>query len=132
MEISVDDRLAILDLIARYNRTIDTNDGECWAGTFTADGVFNGPAGQAQGRAQLIALCHELAEQFPGGFHMTDNHLFELAGDVVRHTCHLSFQIPGEDGTQIWLLGYDDEIVNEGGDWKFRVRNVGPLSTPAP
>ena len=59
--------------------------------------------------------------------HFTDNHLFEQDGGLVRHRCFLSFQVPVEDRTEIWLLGYEDEIAKVDGEWRFRVRRVGPL-----
>ncbi len=125
--ISIEDRMAILDLAARYNYAVDTGAGEAFADTFTADGVFDGPAGHAEGRAALVAFCGLLAEQFAGGMHFTDNHLFDVEGDVVQHKCFLSFQVPGDGGTEIMLLGYEDEIVQIDGAWKFRLRRVGPL-----
>jgi len=125
--ISIEDRMAILELATRYNYAVDTGAGEAFANTFTAEGVFDGPAGHAAGRAALVVFCGELAVQFPGGMHFTDNHLFDVDGDVVRHKCFLSFQVPGENGTEPWLLGYEDEVVKEDGEWKFQLRKVGPL-----
>jgi hypothetical protein len=66
MPLSTEDRLAILDLVARYNTTWDLGvpDGAArWASTFTDDGVFeievHGPEGlekqTASGRAELEA-----------------------------------------------------------------------------
>ena len=102
--ISLDDRMAILDLCSRYNYYVDTASSEAWADTFTADGLFDGPAGRAEGRAELVAFCDGLAVQFPGGMHFTDNHLFEEAGEAVHHRCFLSFQVPTDSGTDVMLL----------------------------
>lgn len=125
--ISIEDRMAILDLGARYNYHVDTGASEAWADTFTADGVFDGPAGHAEGRDALVAFCEQLAKDYPGAMHFTDNHLFEQDGEVVQHRCFLSFQVPGDTGTDVMLLGYEDEIVKVDGEWRFRVRRVGPL-----
>lgn len=126
--IPIDDRMAILDLCARYNYAVDTCAAEEWADTFTADGTFGGPAGSAEGREQLVAFCFELNEMFPGAMHFNDNHLFEPDGKVMRHKCFLSMQTPGEDGTSVMALGYEDEVVKEGGEWRFKSRRVGPLT----
>ena len=96
--ISIDDRMAILDLCARYNYFVDTDRAEQWADTFTSDGIFDGPAGHAEGRDELIAFCHMFAAQAPGGMHFTDNHLFDVRDDVVLHRCFLSFQQPTDEG----------------------------------
>jgi hypothetical protein len=125
--ISIEDRLAILDLCARYNYLIDTGISEAWADTFTPDGVFEGPAGYAKGRADLVAFCNRVAKDYQGAMHFTDSHLFETDGDLVQHRCFLSFQVPIEDRTDIWLLGYEDEITRGDGEWRFRARRVAPV-----
>ncbi|MYD74123.1 MAG: nuclear transport factor 2 family protein [Chloroflexi bacterium] len=124
-KISLEDRFAIIDLCSVYNYTVDQADGEGWAATFTEDGVFAGPAGQAEGREALVAFCGQLAEAFPGGMHFTDNHLFEIDGDTCQHKCFLDFKVPSPDGSVASvLLGYEDVIVKVNGEWLFQRRDV--------
>ena len=124
-KISLEDRFAIIDLCSVYNYTVDQADGEGWAATFTEDGVFAGPAGQAEGREALVAFCGQLAEAFPGGMHFTDNHLFEIEGDTCQHKCFLDFKVPSPDGSVASvLLGYEDVIVKVDGEWLFQRRDV--------
>ena len=124
-KISLEDRFAIIDLCSVYNYTVDQADGEGWAATFTEDGIFNGPAGQAEGREALVAFCGQLAEAFPGGMHFTDNHLFELDGDTCQHKCFLDFKVPSLDGSVASvLLGYEDIVVKVDGEWLFQRRDV--------
>lgn len=124
-KISLEDRFAIIDLCSVYNYTVDQADGEGWAGTFTEDGIFNGPAGQAEGREALVAFCGQLAEAFPGGMHFTDNHLFEVDGDTCQHKCFLDFKVPSPDGSVASvLLGYEDIVVKVNGEWLFKRRDV--------
>jgi hypothetical protein len=124
-KISLEDRFAIIDLCSVYNYTVDQADGEGWAATFTEDGVFAGPAGQAEGRDNLVAFCGQLAEAFPGGMHFTDNHLFEIDGDTCQHKCFLDFKVPSPDGSVASvLLGYEDIVVRVDGEWLFQRRDV--------
>ena len=124
-KISLEDRFAIIDLCSVYNYTVDQADGEGWAATFTEDGIFHGPAGQAEGREALVAFCGQLAEAFPGGMHFTDNHLFEVDGDTCQHKCFLDFKVPSPDGSVASvLLGYEDVIVKVDGEWLFQRRDV--------
>ncbi len=125
--ISIDDRMAILDLCAEYNYYIDTGESEKWADTFTADGVFDGAVGKAEGRDALVAFSKQFGIDYPGAMHFTDNHLFEQDGDAMKHKCFLSFQVPSDGGTNLILVGYEDELVRVDGTWKFRSRRVGPL-----
>ena len=123
--ISLEDRFAITDLCSVYNYTVDQADGEGWAATFTEDGIFNGPAGQAEGREALVAFCGQLAEAFPGGMHFTDNHLFDVDGDTCEHKCFLDFKVPSPDGSVASvLLGYEDIVVKVDGEWLFKRRDV--------
>ena len=46
---------------------------------------------------------------------------------MVRRRCLLSWQVPAEERTDIWLRAYEDGIVKRHGEWRFRVRPVGPL-----
>ena len=41
------------------------------------------------------------------------------------HFTHI-WQVPKDDTTGIWLLAYDDEIVRQDGQWRFRLRRVAP------
>ncbi len=126
--IDINDRMAILDLCASYNYLFDTCAAEEWAATFTADGVFEGPAGRAQGPEALAEFCRNTNAQYPGGMHFTDNHLFEQDGDAVRHKCFLSMQVPSPEGTQTLLLTYEDELRRVDGEWRFASRLCRPLS----
>jgi len=125
--ISIDDRMAILDLCAEYSYYIDTGESEKWADTFTADGAFDGTVGRAQGRDALVAFSEQFGRDYPGAMHFTDNHLFEPDGEAMKHKCFLSFQVPSDGGTSLTLVGYEDELVRVDGAWKFRSRRVGPL-----
>ena len=123
--ISLEDRFTIIDLCSVYNYAVDQGDGPAWAGTFTPDGIFSGPAGHSEGRDALIAFGDGFAEQFPGGMHFTDNHLFDVVGEEVHHKCFLDFKIPSTDGSvTTMLLGYEDVIVRHEGEWRFKRRDV--------
>ena len=127
--INIDDRMAILDLCARYNYAFDTGAAEEWAKTFTADGSFDGPAGKASGADELAEFCVEAGKQFAGAMHFTDNHLFDVGEDCVHHRCFLNLQMPTETGTESMLLAYVDELVEVAGEWLFRSRVVAPLNS---
>jgi hypothetical protein len=126
--IDIDDRMAILDLCARYNYFFDTGAAQDWANTFTSDGTFDGPAGQAQGSDELVEFCTNAGKQFAGAMHFTDNHLFDGTGALIRHRCFLCLQMPSDSGTDVMLLAYEDEVAKVDGDWKFRSRRVAPLN----
>ena len=51
--IGTDDRLAILDMLARYCWLVDAGDGDGWANLWTEDGAFTGIPTPLRGRDQL-------------------------------------------------------------------------------
>ena len=61
MILTVEDRTAIHDLLARYCWHIDQGEGDAWADLWCDDGSFTGIPEPLQGREAL--------RQMPGGFH---------------------------------------------------------------
>jgi hypothetical protein len=124
--LSLADRLAIQELIARYNWAIDTRDGVGVANTFTADGSFDGGR-IAQGRDELIAFG-ELRDRPPwpagvGSQHWVTNLVLE--GNNVRVHARSFFIRQNVDNGVVAStnLGYyHDEIVNIEGRWLFEKR----------
>ncbi len=54
MGLSFEDKAEIIELHARYNRTVDTGDAEAWAACFTPDGEFDARSAHSRGTAELI------------------------------------------------------------------------------
>jgi hypothetical protein len=122
--ITVEDRLEILELCARYNYFTDTGDAQEVARLFTSDGVFDGPPGRFEGFDAIVAFNENIYQALAGSMHFTDNHLFESRDSFIRHRCYLALNIPSKDGVKPTLMMYDDEVVKVEGEWKFRARTV--------
>jgi ketosteroid isomerase-like protein len=120
---SVDDRLAILDLAARYNQAFDYGDVEAWVATFTSDGVFATATGfTARGIEELRAFAEEAKGTAISYRHWNSSHTIEVEGDTATHTCYLMV-LSLEEAPKIWAVGrYDDELRKVNGDWRFRRR----------
>jgi hypothetical protein len=56
VKLATEDRLDILDLLARYCWLVDAGDGDGWADLWTEDGKFTGIPTPLQGRDQLRKL----------------------------------------------------------------------------
>ncbi len=127
MALSVADRLAILDLIARYNHLMDFEDTEGWADCFTADGTFEGgPKLRASGRAELVAFMRRLVARDRPARHWANNVVIEGDGDEARTTLYLLVVNLTEDGPQPAHAGvYHDTLRRVDGAWKFHERRLG-------
>ena len=57
MALSAQDRVEIIQLVARYNHAADAGDAEAWADTFTPNGVFRKDAApEVVGRPALVQM----------------------------------------------------------------------------
>lgn len=130
MPISTTDRVEIEDLVARYNKAIDTGDAESWAATFTKDGEFHGIVGDFAGTDELTAFVTEYASDeqyadFARSQHWVTNMVIDGDGDSATMFAHLMMVQPAEDGGRIILVGhYEDKLRRVDGRWLFAERNV--------
>ena len=127
MALTTEDRLAILDLAARYNFAIDRGDAEAWASTFTPEGVFDSGRGPVTGRADLEGFAREFSQgRMRGTEHWNANHVIDGDGDGdhATHRCYLNL-IRGESGESVARAKYRDDLTKVDGAWKFARRVVG-------
>jgi ketosteroid isomerase-like protein len=130
MAIDTSNRVQIEELVARYNKAIDTGDADSWADTFTEDGEFHGVVGSFHGRAELhgFAKAYATEEQyaeFASAQHWVTNMVIEGDGDDATMFSHLMMVAPAEGGGRIILVGsYEDTLRKVGGGWRFTKRVV--------
>ncbi len=131
MELTADDRFAIQDLYARYCRTVDLNDAEGWADTFTEDGRRSYcentgiPARDGRtftGRAELIGL-----QSTPRPLRVRHWHSLPVltdAGDHIHSVIYgMVVNIENELPVVIAHFTYTDELVKlADGSWRMRSR----------
>jgi hypothetical protein len=125
MSHSVEDKLAINELVAKYNMAMDHVQAADWAGTFTEDGelqIDGKPI--AKGRAALTAMVENAAKGEYRGRHWVCNSIIDGEGDTARLRMYvLSFGIIG--GITPRVMGeYDDTLVRVNGQWKFKTRRI--------
>ena len=121
--LTTEDRLAILDLTARYNYAIDSGEAKTWASTFTPDGVFDSTMGKSAGTTELEAFATGFAQKMAGTEHWVANQVIDGDGESATHRCYLQL-IKVESGESLGRAKYTDELVKVGGEWKFTKRVV--------
>jgi 3-phenylpropionate/cinnamic acid dioxygenase small subunit len=98
MTVTIEDRVKIDDLLARYCWFVDDGDGDAWAGLWTEDGAFTGIPEPLKGRDQL--------RQMPGGMQaMFSGRLRHLIGNKLIRA--------GEHGGEIEVRAYSQVA-----DWR--------------
>jgi uncharacterized protein (TIGR02246 family) len=136
-----EDRAEIHHLLVDYGRTLDARDFDGFAGLFAQDGVYvaGGGGGRPLSGAQAgEAMRRTFAENALGfaepNYHLFFNETVDFTGpDKAQASSQSVYMVPGDDGAPraAMMARYDDELVREGGHWKF-ARRVVHGQMPAP
>ena len=132
---SLDDRVAILEQIARYSYAWDERDAEAYTALFAEDAVFEvdpelpgGPATLARGREEIGAWARaRMAARAPGvqtRHHQTGTIFDELSADSARtRTMLLTTRVgPGAEPATTGV--YSDEWRRTPEGWRFARRTL--------
>jgi hypothetical protein len=124
---------AIRRLIAIYAQLLDSRRLEEWGGLFTSDARFEVWGKTYRGRREIVAAIGGMQTGAPGK-HVCLAPVIELEGpDHARAWTDLSAFSAGSDGIQVAAIGrYHDELVREGGRWRFARRAVVMAGEPLP
>jgi hypothetical protein len=135
MPISVEDKIAIQELMARYIRAVDVDcSEEEFLGLFTNDAVMSSPVtGDSVGTEGLGSFRNGFMER-RGKLqlrHLITNHIIEGDGDAARLQAYFlivqtRIDVPAEERkTEIRFCGtYDCELRKRSGEWKIHRRHV--------
>ena len=127
MAISSEDRMAILDLLARYNHAIDGGDTETWLDCFTDDAVYEFPPDRRwEGIEQLREVAASRANEpdRPAMRHWLNNVLIEGDAEEAQVTSYVMLlRLSG--GPRINHTGmYRHTLRKVDGAWKFAHRRM--------
>jgi ketosteroid isomerase-like protein len=137
----LEDLEQIRQLFIDYKTVLDRKDFSAYAALFAEDGEFVAGPQQAKGRAAIQALVEAmlgnlLGSQVGEDFHVVVNPQVEWDAadpDRARAQSTWLYVVKGDDGGPVLskLGHYDDELVREGGRWRF-LRREAPMDIPAP
>ncbi|MCY3507014.1 MAG: nuclear transport factor 2 family protein [Chloroflexota bacterium] len=121
--LSAEDRLAIMDLSARYCHATDSHNAEAWADTFTADGAIEAPQGVSQGRDALIQFSQGVNTNMPTVRHHVSNLVIDGDGDSATMSSYLNL-INTDGNATVFTAMYEDQLSRVDGEWKFAHRKI--------
>ena len=124
--VAVEDRLALQDLVARYNFAIDNRDLATVGGLFTEGGSFGSKDGamRATGRA---AVCQQFESRFSvlgATNHFAHDHVLWFDGPIhARGLLSVHAEVWRKEQPMVTALRYDD-AYEKGTDglWRFAER----------
>jgi hypothetical protein len=129
---SVEERLDIQELFAKYCWTLNTGDAEGYLANFADGGwVDHKPQGRCQGRERMLELLNQIWYGMPysylGRQHHPHNFLISREGDDIRCKAYWTINRLEQQTNQfrLFLQGdWDALCTREGGEWKFKELTV--------
>ena len=125
---TIEDRLAIQQLLYRYADAADRRDAAGFAACF-ADGAvrLTGPGFELTDAATVTGM---LSDKYLWTMHNVHNFLHEVDGDRAHgYTYCVASHVKSEGGQRIkedWYIRYEEDLVRQGDGWVFVRRELVP------
>nr|WP_268932313.1 nuclear transport factor 2 family protein [Mycolicibacterium hodleri] len=125
--ISADQRLAAMELVARFEQAVDRRDGAALASLFTEDGCITGLM-QAR-RTDLVDFVH-VDRGGPPLAHLTANHVVYSDGPDVMQIDYVLLVLALDEGAPriLRINRITDDLVSTQHGWQVRRHDVKPFS----
>lgn len=129
---TVEDRLAIRELLEQYADGVNQRSAEIWGATWTEDSEWNLPVvpgmEEVKGRQKIVDGWLESMKLFPFVHMVATPGELRFDGDTCYARTYTAEVAVMQDGTEIRPRGqYDDVIVKENGEWLFKKRSFQVL-----
>jgi hypothetical protein len=128
-DVSTADRLAIQELLARYNTAFDLGRVADWVDTFTPDGEFrNRQGGVWKGTEQLRLFATSFASREDPARnhqHWVNNIILTPTADGLSLFCYgMILTVAGGAPAIRTMTAYSDDVRLVGAQWRFAKREV--------
>lgn len=125
---SVEDRLAIRELLERYADAVCCRDADAWAATWAEDGVWEMPDypqfGTTTGRKAIVDMWKAAMANYPGIIFVATPGVIDIDGDQATVRSYTSEVYDDPAGKTHRDRGrYQDIVVKRGGQWLFLRRS---------
>ncbi|RLA41869.1 MAG: hypothetical protein DRR06_06940 [Gammaproteobacteria bacterium] len=124
----LEDKEAIRDLLSAYCFHVDDGEYDEWAALFAEDATLEaGALATCQGRAEIKAfIVAAVGGDVPARKHCTMNAMIQVNGDKATANSYIIVVRADDKGGIVNSLAgrYQDELVRQGGDWKFQKRII--------
>lgn len=121
-ELSLENRLAIYELIAEYSHQVDNNRGQDWADLFTMDGQLVGPDILLQGPEAFVKQSRALQRGPTEYRHSITNIYLDRSSNneqAVANAYGLVSDWATQPATLCIFVEYRFTVVHQGSGWKI-------------
>ena len=126
MGISVEDHIAIQQLMYRYARCADAKDYDGFADIFTDDAVFNYSGREVTPLGAIQQMMRAL-EKYTTTMHQVHNTLYDVNGDIaIGETYCLASHLFEEEGATMKIdmgITYEDSLYRTPQGWRIMRRD---------
>ena len=135
MPSATEEKDAIREVLAEYCFRLDGGRYEEMAALFSENGTWDTAFGRATGRAAIADLARSLREragdQRPRAVHLVTNIAITLDGAGAQVRSNWTVVQNSPEGPKIGSGGaYQDDLVKEAGQWRFRYRKIDRFIAP--
>ena len=125
MPLTIEDRFAIMELMARYNHAVDSGDSEGVAALFIEDGALDAVAtGENRGRPAIAEYIASRPDGWQRRRHFNSSPISEGDGDRATLALYL-LVLSRRETVDPRLVGrYEDELRRVDGEWRFVRRRI--------
>ena len=125
--ITIDDKIIIQELIAKNNIALDNKNIDDWTNTWTDDGVWSTPFGEAKGKTELKNMINQVTSEFASGKrHLSTNIIIEGAPNNTASAQSYLIVTEAKKTPEVVASGtYVDTLKKDAnGKWKFLQRKL--------
>ena len=125
--ITIEDKIIIQELIAKHNIALDNKNIDDWTNTWTDDGVWTTPFGEAKGKTELKNMINQVTNEFASGKrHLSTNIIIEDAPNNMASAKSYLIVTEAKKTPEVVASGtYIDTLKkNANGKWKFVQRRL--------
>ena len=125
--ITVDDKIIIQELIAKHNLALDNKNTDEWTNTWTDDGIWSTPFGEAKGKTELKNMINQVTNEFASGKrHLSTNIIIEGAPNNTASAQSYLIVTEAKKTPEVVASGtYVDTLKKDAnGKWKFLQRKL--------
>ncbi|MGI9011350.1 MAG: nuclear transport factor 2 family protein [Nitrososphaeraceae archaeon] len=125
--ITVEDKIIIQELIAKHNIALDNKNIDEWTNTWTDDGVWSTPFGEAKGKTELKNMINQVTNEFASGKrHLSTNIIIEDAPNNTALAQSYLIVTEAKKTPELVASGtYIDTLKKDAnGKWKFVQRRL--------
>jgi ketosteroid isomerase-like protein len=125
--ITIEDKINIQELIAKSNIALDNKNIDDWTNTWTDDGVWSTPFGEAKGKTELKNMINQVTNEFASGKrHLSTNILIEDAPNNMTTAKSYLIVTEAKKSPEVVASGaYIDTLKKDANSkWKFVQRRL--------